>query len=41
MPGYAPEQLYRFLQQILRENDIDFMVAPYNACAQVGAIPGL
>jgi hypothetical protein len=30
-----PTELYRFLQRILFENGIDFMVAPYSASAQV------
>jgi hypothetical protein len=30
-----PETLYKFLQRILFQNGISFMVAPYSACAQV------
>ncbi|PLB47328.1 PIN domain-like protein [Aspergillus steynii IBT 23096] len=30
-----PETLYRFLQRILRAHDIEYMVAPYSAAAQV------
>ncbi|KAL5341533.1 PIN domain-like protein [Aspergillus crustosus] len=30
-----PESLYRFLQRILVQNDIDYIVAPYSAAAQV------
>ncbi|KAL4904844.1 hypothetical protein BDW74DRAFT_22467 [Aspergillus multicolor] len=34
-----PESLYRFLQRILVQNDVDYMVAPYSAAAQVSNIP--
>lgn len=30
-----PETLYKFLQRILSQNGVSFMVAPYSACAQV------
>lgn len=30
-----PETLYRFLQRILYEQGVDFLVAPYAASAQV------
>ncbi|KAJ5433062.1 uncharacterized protein N7458_012218 [Penicillium daleae] len=30
-----PETLYKFLQRILFQNGISFMVAPYSACAQL------
>ncbi|CRG90670.1 putative protein YlaA [Talaromyces islandicus] len=30
-----PEELYRFLQNVLHENGIDFFVAPYSAAAQL------
>ncbi|KAI9666827.1 MAG: hypothetical protein M1829_005630 [Trizodia sp. TS-e1964] len=32
----TPNDLFRFLQKILRNRKVDFMVAPYNACAQLG-----
>jgi hypothetical protein len=36
-PGTPPpETLYRFLQRILKQNGVSFMVAPYSAAAQVG-----
>lgn len=30
-----PDSLYRFLQRILHENGVEFLVAPYSAAAQV------
>ncbi|EPS32503.1 hypothetical protein PDE_07463 [Penicillium oxalicum 114-2] len=30
-----PETLYKFLQRILSQNGVSFMVAPYSACAQL------
>jgi hypothetical protein len=30
-----PETLYKFLQRILNQNGVSFMVAPYSAAAQV------
>ncbi|GAB1214480.1 hypothetical protein ATERTT37_003643 [Aspergillus terreus] len=30
-----PETLYRFLQRILRQNGVDYLVAPYSAAAQL------
>ena len=30
-----PETLYKFLQRILSQNGVSFIVAPYSACAQV------
>lgn len=30
-----PESLYKFLQRILYENNVDFIQAPYSAAAQV------
>lgn len=36
-PGTPPpETLYKFLQRILNQNGVSFMVAPYSAAAQVG-----
>lgn len=32
------DNIYRFVQNILRKHDVDFLVAPHSACAQVGAI---
>lgn len=34
-----PETLYKFLQRILDQNGIDFIVAPYSAAAQVSGKP--
>jgi hypothetical protein len=34
-----PESLYRFLQRILYQNGVDFIVAPYSAAAQVRKRP--
>ncbi|KAL3451901.1 PIN domain-like protein [Aspergillus insuetus] len=33
-----PESLYRFLQRILVQNGIDYMVAPYSAAAEVSTM---
>lgn len=33
--GNPAEALYKFLQKILIQNKVDFMVAPYSASAQV------
>ncbi|PYH78764.1 hypothetical protein BO82DRAFT_357126 [Aspergillus uvarum CBS 121591] len=30
-----PDSLYRFLQRILHQNGVDYIVAPYSAAAQV------
>jgi hypothetical protein len=30
-----PESLYKFLQRILYEQEVEFIVAPYSAAAQV------
>lgn len=35
----APETLFKFLQRILAQNGVEFIVAPYSAAAQVSAYP--
>lgn len=37
----SPSTLYKFLQRLLLQNGVDFIVAPYSAAAQVGSSGGL
>ncbi|KAG9682924.1 PIN domain-like protein, partial [Aureobasidium melanogenum] len=34
------DNIYRFVQNILRKHDVDFLVAPHSACAQLASIAG-
>jgi hypothetical protein len=39
-PGTPPpETLFKFLQRILAQNEVEFIVAPYSAAAQVNGYP--
>lgn len=35
----SPSTLYKFLQRLLLQNGVDFIVAPYSAAAQVSYLP--
>jgi hypothetical protein len=34
-----PQDLYRILQEVLAERSLEFIIAPFSACAQVSGHP--